>query len=79
MLSNPSLAGRELLMHHPLLLDLRRDLGRSIAGIVVVPRVSKTSDLVLCLSIKTGTLGFVIKSEQSNVRGVQIKFSRSQV
>ena len=70
MLSDPSLVGRELLMHHPLLPDLRCDLGYVIAGIVVVPRVSKTSDLVLCLSIKTGTLEFVIKDKQSNVRGV---------
>ena len=70
MLSNPSLAGRKLLMHYSLLLDLCCDLGCVIARIVVVLRVSKTSDLVLCLSIKTGTLEFVIKDKQSNVRGV---------
>ena len=70
MLSNPSLAGRELLMHHSLLLDLRCNLGCSIARIVVVLRVSKTSDLVLYLSIKTGTLEFIIKNKQSNIKGV---------
>ena len=56
MLSNPSLVGRELLMYYSLLLDLYYNLGYIIAKIVVVLCVSKTSNLVLCLSIKDRNL-----------------------
>ena len=70
MLSNSSLVGRELLIYYSLLLDLCCNLGYIITRIVVVLYVSKTSNLVLYLSIKIGTLEFVIKNKRSNIRDI---------